>query len=129
MRISGLLELDLSRNKIDEKASEALAEYLSSPTCPLYKLVLISADVDDGECAAMVECLESNRNLRELDLSNNLLGSAETIPGAATGGGWRHAGSGRVVGTEISPVPTAQHCHPGLRAAAAHPPSDARGSP
>jgi Leucine-rich repeat (LRR) protein len=86
MKISGLQELDLSRNKIDEMASEALAEYLSNPACPLYKLVLISADVDDGECAAMVECLESNRNLRELDLSNNLLGSAETIPGAATGG-------------------------------------------
>lgn len=86
MKIAGLQELNLSRNKIDEMASEALAEYLSNPACPLYKLVLISADVDDGECAAMVECLESNRNLRELDLSNNLLGSAETIPGAATGG-------------------------------------------
>jgi Ca2+-binding EF-hand superfamily protein/Ran GTPase-activating protein (RanGAP) involved in mRNA processing and transport len=86
MKIKGLQELNLSRNKIDEDASEALAEYLSNPDCPLYKLVLISADVDDGECAAMVACLETNRNLRVLDLSNNLLGSAETIPGAATGG-------------------------------------------
>ena len=84
--IDGLQELNLSRNKIDEQASEALAEYLKKPTCPLNRLVLISADVDDGECAAMVECLESNELLRELDLSNNLLGSAETIPGASTGG-------------------------------------------
>lgn len=85
-RIPGLQELNLSRNKIDAKASAALAAFLSSPTCPLYRLVLDASDVDDGECAAFVECLETNQHLREVDLSNNLLGSEESIPGARTGG-------------------------------------------
>jgi len=85
-RIPGLRELNLSRNKIDSKASAALAAYLSSPKCPLYRLVLDASDVDDGECASFVECLETNLHLREVDLSNNLLGSEESIPGARTGG-------------------------------------------
>ena len=84
--ISGLQELNLSLNKIDAKASRALADFLSSPKCPLYSLVLVSSDVDDSECANFVECLETNRHLCELDLSNNLLGSDESIPGAKTGG-------------------------------------------
>ncbi len=85
-RIKGLQELNLSRNKIDERASKALAAYLSSPDCPLYRLVLDASDVDDGECASFVECLETNQGLHELDMSNNLLGNAESIPGARTGG-------------------------------------------
>jgi Ca2+-binding EF-hand superfamily protein len=85
-RIKGLQELNLSRNKIDAKASKALATYMSSPMCPLYRLVLDASDVDDSECAAFVECLGTNRNLHELDMSNNLLGNEESIPGSRTGG-------------------------------------------
>ena len=49
-RIPGIQELNLSRNKIDAHASEALAEYLKDPHCPLYRLVLDASDVDDAEC-------------------------------------------------------------------------------
>ena len=84
MKIPGLQELNLSRNKIDEMASEALAVPLQPRVSPTS--LCSSQPMLTMVCVAMVECLESNRNLRELDLSNNLLGSAETIPGAATGG-------------------------------------------
>lgn len=84
--IEGVVELDLSQNKIDKKASEALATLLSDPTCRLSKLILDKADVDDAECCKFVACLEKNSSLRILDLSNNLLGSHETFVGAKTGG-------------------------------------------
>jgi Leucine-rich repeat (LRR) protein len=74
-----LTELNLSRNKIDDKASEALAHYVSNPDTPCVKLILQNADVDDFECAAFVETLKTNNNLRDLDLSHNLLGSAEIL--------------------------------------------------
>jgi Leucine-rich repeat (LRR) protein len=74
-----LTELNLSRNKIDDKASEALARFVSNPATPCVKLVMQNADVDDFECAAFVELLKKNKNLRDLDLSDNLLGSAEIL--------------------------------------------------
>eukprot|EP00981_Chlorochromonas_danica_P010025 scaffold2924_cov165-Ochromonas_danica.AAC.12 len=46
--ITTLRELDLSRNKIDGQSSDALAEYLSRSDCPIIKLTLQNADVDDG---------------------------------------------------------------------------------
>lgn len=74
-----LTELNLSRNKIDDKASEALARYVSNPNSPVVRLIMQNADVDDFECAAFVETLKTNTHLRDLDLSNNLLGSAEIL--------------------------------------------------
>ena len=74
-----LTELNLSRNKIDDKASEALARYVADPKTPVIKLIMQNADVDDFECAAFVETLKTNVFLRDLDLSNNLLGSAEIL--------------------------------------------------
>ncbi|KAJ1393741.1 hypothetical protein B484DRAFT_408123 [Ochromonadaceae sp. CCMP2298] len=60
------------------------------PTCPLERLVLRSADVDDFECERFVEAIKQNRSLVELDLSNNLIGSAENLntvmPDLITGG-------------------------------------------
>ena len=66
MCIKTLQDLNLSRNKIDGECSDALAEYLSDPTCPLVKLTLQSADVDDGEADRFVQCLVSNGKLLEL---------------------------------------------------------------
>lgn len=77
--IKSVRELDLSRNKIDGQSSDALAEYVSRKDCPLIKLTLQHADVDDGECDRFVQCLVSNEQLLELDLSSNLLGSAEFL--------------------------------------------------
>ena len=75
--------VNLSRNKIDNDASDALALYLSDNNnkCPLYSLILSNADIDDYECSRFISCLKTNKNLRELDLSSNLLGSAEIFHG------------------------------------------------
>ena len=77
INIKSLRNLNLSRNKIDGESSDALAEYVSRPDCPVKTLIMQSADVDDGECAGFVQCLMTNRVLLELDLSSNLLGTAE----------------------------------------------------
>jgi ribosomal protein L12E/L44/L45/RPP1/RPP2 len=50
---------------------------VSRADCPLVRLTLQSADVDDAEADRFVQCLCSNQNLLELDLSSNLLGTAE----------------------------------------------------
>lgn len=87
--IRSVHELDLSRNKIDGQSSDALAGYVSRADCPLKKLVLQVADVDDGECDHFVQCLCSNEHLLELDLSSNLLGTTEAKAieeGGRTGG-------------------------------------------
>ena len=54
------------------------------------KLTLKSADVDDYECERFVNALSKNTSLKELDLSSNLIGSAENLntvmPDLVTGG-------------------------------------------
>jgi len=50
-----------------------------SPTCPLERLILRNADVDDFECERFVEAIKCNSSLVELDLSNNKIGSAENL--------------------------------------------------
>ena len=78
VNIKTLTSLDLSRNKIDGDSSDSLADYVSREDCPLLILTLQSADVDDGECDGFVQCLVTNRQLRQLDLSSNLLGTSES---------------------------------------------------
>jgi len=56
-----------------------LADYLSRADCPILKLTLQAADVDDGECFRFVQALSTNQNLKELDLSHNKLGSSEAM--------------------------------------------------
>ena len=70
--IPGLLELNLSSNIIGPDSARALAEYLSGTGCPLVRLLLHSADVDDFECKNFVEAIKSNNNLR-LGISFELL--------------------------------------------------------
>ena len=88
--MTSLLELDMSKNKLGKKTSEKLAEYLASDECSLIRLGLREADVDDGECENFVTALRNNKTLRELDLSSNMLGSAEQLntvmPDLTTGG-------------------------------------------
>lgn len=59
-----ITELDISSNKIDEKAAEALANLISSPTCSLLILRLCQADIDDGECASFIGHLMQNHRLQ-----------------------------------------------------------------
>jgi Ran GTPase-activating protein (RanGAP) involved in mRNA processing and transport len=85
-----LVELDLSQNEIGSDTSEALAQYLGRADCPLLKLVLKNADVDDFECEGFISALQANTTLKEIDLSNNKIGSAEVLntvmPDLTTGG-------------------------------------------
>ena len=85
-----LIDLNLSFNTIGPNAASCLSSYLSRPDCPLKRLVLRRADVDDGECERFVTALLTNRHLTELDLSENLLGSSEqlntVLPDITTGG-------------------------------------------
>jgi Ran GTPase-activating protein (RanGAP) involved in mRNA processing and transport len=85
-----LVELDMSYNVIGSKAANSLAAYLSIESCPLERLVLQKADVDDDECRDFVMSLLTNRKLKEIDLSENLVGSSENLntvmPDLTTGG-------------------------------------------
>jgi hypothetical protein len=88
--MGGLLELNLSLNEIGPVAAKALFDFLLLPRCPLERLLLNSADVDDFECGRFIEAVKQNRSLRELDLSSNKIGTAETLntvmPDVVTGG-------------------------------------------
>jgi hypothetical protein len=79
VQIEGLLELNLSQNVIGTNTAECLAAYLANPKCPLERLVLTKADIDDFECERFLAAIKGNKVLTELDLSNNLLGSAENL--------------------------------------------------
>lgn len=50
-----LTKLDISRNKVDTEAAEALRAYLTSPACSVVSLAMKSADVDDLEAASFVQ--------------------------------------------------------------------------
>ena len=90
--LPNLTDLNLSQNVVDGESSKALAAYLSTASCPLKRLVLQSADVDDEECQMFVASLmvSNNTELMELDLSRNIIGKSENlntvIPDIITGG-------------------------------------------
>ncbi len=88
--MTDLVELNMSMNEIGPNAAFALNNYLSKDNCPLIKLILRKADVDDDECRDFVQALEHNKNLKTLDLSENLVGSSENLnsvmPDLITGG-------------------------------------------
>ena len=81
VKMPNILEVDISNNIVGDLASNTLSDYLSSPKCPIIKLVMQSADVDDFECARFVLALQNNPSskLQELDLTRNLLGAAEEL--------------------------------------------------
>jgi hypothetical protein len=90
MKMDSLLELHLSDNEIGPVAAELLSQYLLLQTCPLQRLIMCKADVDDFECEAFIESVKQNKSIKELDLSNNLIGQAENLntvmPDLITGG-------------------------------------------
>jgi Leucine-rich repeat (LRR) protein len=87
--LPNLTSLNLSFNKIDE-SSETIMEYLRNRKCKLRVLVLNGADVDDDECANLMDAIGDNRSIDTLSLSNNLIGKKETLntvyPDLITGG-------------------------------------------
>eukprot|EP01038_Epipyxis_sp_PR26KG_P005119 gene5119-7131_t len=90
LHIPNLIELNLSQNEIGPVAAKALFDYLVSSECPLERLILQNADVDDFECDRFIEAVKVNKSLRELDLSQNKIGTAENLntvmPDLTTGG-------------------------------------------
>ncbi|KAF0686324.1 Aste57867_21863 [Aphanomyces stellatus] len=85
-----LTVLDLSENKVDGDAAEALAEYVAASSCALVELRMNGSDVDDGEVLGFAQALHTNTSLQSLELSRNLIGSAEMMnvvqPDLVTGG-------------------------------------------
>ena len=77
--MQGLVDLDISFNTLGPITSECLSNYLANPQCVLERLALRHADVDDGECEGFVMSLKTNSSLVTLDLSENLIGSAENL--------------------------------------------------
>ena len=82
--------LDLSTNCINGETARALAMYLCMDRCPLKRLTLKNADIDDNECALFVEALLGNSTIEELCLSSNIIGKSENLnavqPDLITGG-------------------------------------------
>lgn len=78
--MKSLTFLDLSRNCIDGEGAGALRRLVKDQECALETLKLVHADVDDDECKLLCEAIASNPKcrLRSLDLSDNLIGQAET---------------------------------------------------
>ena len=58
--------------------------------CKVQTLELEAADVDDDECRALVNALETNNSVTSLNLSHNLIGASEmknvVQPDLVTGG-------------------------------------------
>lgn len=79
VHMKSLKVLNLSQNEIDSEAAEALGKYLLSDSCTLERLILHKSDVDDFEGERFVNSLVGNRTLKEIDLSSNLIGSAENL--------------------------------------------------
>ncbi|XP_052432940.1 NLR family CARD domain-containing protein 3 isoform X6 [Carassius gibelio] len=75
---SNLRELDLSGNKILDLGMKHLSDGLKDSHCKLERLKLRDCGVTGEGCAALASALKSNpEHLRELDLSENKLGSSE----------------------------------------------------
>jgi len=81
VKMPNILNVDLSNNVVGDVASNTLSNYLGTESCPLVKLVMRNADVDDYECTRFVTAIKDNKctKLQELDLTQNLLGSAEQL--------------------------------------------------
>jgi Ran GTPase-activating protein (RanGAP) involved in mRNA processing and transport len=77
--IKTLKILNISRNKMDDDAADALAAYVKLDDCPCKSLIMQVSDVDDFEGERFVRCLMENQSITEIDLSDNLIGAAENM--------------------------------------------------
>ncbi|XP_033181933.1 NACHT, LRR and PYD domains-containing protein 12-like isoform X2 [Anabas testudineus] len=74
LRSSGLEELDLSRNKLQDSGMSLLCDGLKNPNSKLQRLGLSGCDLSERSFEALASVLSSqSSSLTELDLSNNNL--------------------------------------------------------
>ena len=69
--------LDISNNKLDSGSVEILKEDLRASQCKLVRLYLSRSDLDDKECASLMEAMQQNKSVQYLDLSHNRIGEME----------------------------------------------------
>ena len=69
--------LNISNNKVDSDTISILKENLRDPQCIISELFLSKSDIDDVECASLMESLHENKSLQRLDLSSNRIGEME----------------------------------------------------
>ncbi|XP_071380517.1 NLR family CARD domain-containing protein 3-like [Centroberyx affinis] len=77
---SGLEELDLSRNELDNSGVQLLSSGLQNPHCKLQRLRLRGCDITGEGCESLASALSLNpSHLEDLDLSRNILGDQAVI--------------------------------------------------
>ncbi|XP_038620252.1 ribonuclease inhibitor [Tachyglossus aculeatus] len=69
-----LRELQLSGNPLEDTGAQQLCQALLLPDCPIQTLLLGNCELSDACCATLASVLLVNRSLKELDLSNNIMG-------------------------------------------------------
>uniref|UniRef100_A0A672ST48 Uncharacterized protein n=1 Tax=Sinocyclocheilus grahami TaxID=75366 RepID=A0A672ST48_SINGR len=70
---SHLRELDLNENKIKDTGLKILCDVLKDSRCKLERLRLNDCNLTDKSCSALAAVLESDTNLKELNMNNNNL--------------------------------------------------------
>ena len=65
-KLQGIVELDLSSNKVGHNAAKSLGRFITKPSCPIIRLSLSEDCLEDNECSMIVECLKKNPTLQVL---------------------------------------------------------------
>lgn len=89
-RNNALTSINLSNNKLDSDSISILKKHVRGSECKLRELALGKADIDDEECADIMDAIAENRSIKKLILYGNKIGEMEeyntVMPDFVTGG-------------------------------------------